>query len=77
MMTGRTARTGRYTAARAAAHEPTTGTVVRVTFGNRESTGTVVGTTITGRYSVKLDIPGADEPVTASFTREQIHLPAS
>ncbi|MBF4622588.1 hypothetical protein [Clavibacter sp. VKM Ac-2542] len=57
--------------------EPKTGTRVRVSFGNRESTGTVIGTTITGRYNVKLHILGADEPVTASYTRDELHLSAS
>lgn len=53
---------------------PKTGTPVRVRFGNRDSTGTIVGRTITGRYNVKIDIVGADEPVTASYSREELRL---
>ncbi len=77
MMARRPPRVGRFIPAHASSAEPKTGSIVRVRFGNRESTGTVVGQTITGRYNVKIDIVGADEPVTASFTREQLHLPAS
>lgn len=76
-MTRRHVDIGGFVPASTAGYEPKTGTVVRVTFGNRQSTGTIVGSTITGRYNVKLDIVGADEPVTASFTRDQLYLPAS
>lgn len=76
-MARRSSRGTRFVPVRASSAEPRTGSVVRVTFGNRESLGTVVGRTITGRYNVKIDVVGADEPVTASFAREQLQLPAS
>ena len=57
--------------------DPKLGTSVRVVFGNRESIGTIVGTTITGRFNVKLNIVGADEPVTASFAPDELVLPTS
>jgi primosomal protein N' len=71
--TSRSRRHARYAATQI---EPKAGTRVRVSFGNRESTGVIVGKTITDRYNVKLEIVGTDEPVTASYTRDELGLAA-
>ncbi|OMH23124.1 hypothetical protein BKD30_14810 [Tersicoccus phoenicis] len=51
---------------------PKTGSAVKVTFGRREVQGIVVGRTITGRYSVKVDVPGADSPVTTTYAADEL-----
>ncbi|MGY3127390.1 hypothetical protein ACVWW9_000889 [Agrococcus sp. UYP33] len=54
--------------------EPRTGSSVTVTFGRHDAVGTVVGKTITGRYTVKVQVEGAGEPVVTSYTRDELHL---
>lgn len=51
---------------------PKTGTHVKVTFGRRDVDGVVVGKTITGRYSVKVAVPGADSPVTTTYAPDEL-----
>jgi len=48
------------------------GTRVTVRFGRRESTGTVVTKTVTGRYTVKVDIEGSDAPVTTTYAENEM-----
>lgn len=53
--------------------DPKTGTQVRVPFGRRESVGTVLGRTVTGRYNVEVDVEGADDPVSTTYAPEDVH----
>lgn len=55
--------------------EPASGSRVTVRFGHRDTTGIVTGKTITGRYAVRLDLDGADEPVLTSYARDEIRVP--
>ncbi|MFB8191346.1 hypothetical protein ACFC14_18665 [Microbacterium sp. NPDC055988] len=75
-MASSTARSRRHARHAVAQTEPKAGTRVRVSFGNRESDGVIVGKTITDRYNVEIEIVGADEPVTASYTRDELELAA-
>lgn len=59
--------------ARSASAEPQAGTRVKVMFGRRESTGTIVGKTVTGRYNVTVEVEGADDRVTTSYAPDEVH----
>lgn len=50
------------------------GSHVTVAFGRHDAEGVVLGKTITGRYSVKVVVDGADEPVTTSYSREELRV---
>ena len=50
------------------------GSRVNVTFGRHPASGVVLGKTITGRYAVEVRVEGADEPVTTSYTRSELHV---
>lgn len=52
--------------------EPPIGARVTVRFGRRESTGTIVTKTVTGRYTVNVDIEGSDAPVTTTYAENEI-----
>ncbi len=52
--------------------EPKAGGRVRVLFGRHESLGTIVGETVTGRYTVRVEVDGADGAVTTSYAPEDI-----
>ncbi len=49
-----------------------TGTQVEVTFGRHETTGVIVDKTVTGRYKVKVEVDGSDEPVTTNYAKDDM-----
>ena len=60
--------------ARGRSAAPKPGSRVTVTFGRRDVDGVVIGKTITGRYSVELSVPGADDPVTTTYELSEFRL---
>lgn len=48
------------------------GTQVEVIFGRYETTGVIVDKTVTGRYKVKVEVEGSDEPVTTNYAKEDM-----
>ena len=72
MTSKRSTATGRFIAAKRS--DPKTGSRVKVTFGHRDATGVVVGKTITGRYNVRVEVEGADAPVTTSYSRDELSV---
>lgn len=78
MATRRSVRSGRFVTS--SGSNPSTaivtGSPVKVTFGRREVDGVVVGTTVTGRYTVSIDVPGVDDPLTATYARDEVRSSA-
>lgn len=56
------------------APRPKPGTHVKVMFGRREAEGVVIRKTITGRYSVEVTVPGADDPLVITYTPDEMRL---
>lgn len=51
---------------------PAVGSHVTVNFGSHEVGGVVLGQTVTGRYSVKVDVPGTDDSLTTTYAPEEL-----
>lgn len=67
MRVARSAVTGRFVT-------PKVGSRVRVSFGGHNTTGVITHKTVTGRYNVKIQVDGADEPITTSYARDEMQL---
>lgn len=66
------ARTGHPAEAGRPAQRLKTGTPVTVRYGQHDSRGIIVGTTITGRYTVEVEVEGSAEPVMTSYALDEI-----